>query len=764
MRIDSEGKSHEISGIPDRLTSATETSISFAVLLDYDNHVSPSETGESSLYAYLPMNEHRFKFPFYINADFIPKSDREGIQSDNPWNHFLFYTIGKNIVMMVAKLASINEPKYLDLLLSNEFVSNSQDTAALIDSFNRGYTTTLHQIPFIINDEGTAAKTSDIILDLSGLSSEISPKSFYTLLGTDKHLPHNALDSDILSKDIFKIQKFTTKAVVDSLASNIDGLNNWIEQTSKEEREKFFSWIATTDEASPLMPKIKLFTFGGDWKSLDEIQGNKSYVVLSETTNPIKDVLVEMGFICSDDIIENHLLADLITQSDDKDLFDEINNRNVQSLNFEHRLLLFQQASRFKGIGPSTLQSWKIFQNQDNCFMPLSLLCAYSENLPSWLSKYTLKQNEYRDDLSEHLIPNDKNTIYTSIVVPNIDELLSIVGISKIYSEFSGSWSSQLTTKLFGRVPNEELVSVVEQSDDFTKEAFVKTLQELPLYSTRAYADDLFEYRVIRLAIGSATSVEHIRRIATIDGMNLSEYTVKDELTLSYGDRKLTFLLSKILPSYTTSSVLSSVSREFSTIVGHDKVFEQREADPSDIRNKLYYELSGSSKLTTAYQYCFLMVYRRSKGYSVFDNLLKSCIRINDEQTFIQLLDLALEMKLGDVLKSFISNGGVAYPFNKLVDTYFNSDEYTLVEEQTPSFVKNWANNDDKKHFLIELGLHDDQSKEIIRRKSFKEKKLENIWNITDISIIRPFLKWVISSFELPIINANQVNILYVVV
>ena len=51
------------------------------------------------------MNEHRFKFPFYLNADFIPKSDREGIQSDNPWNFFLFYMIGKQIVSMVSNYA-----------------------------------------------------------------------------------------------------------------------------------------------------------------------------------------------------------------------------------------------------------------------------------------------------------------------------------------------------------------------------------------------------------------------------------------------------------------------------------------------------------------------------------------------------------------------------------------------------------------------------------------------------------------------------------
>ena len=89
------------------------------------------------------MNEHRFKFPFYVNADFIPKSDREGVQSDNPWNYFLFYSIGKSIVKMVESIASVDEPEYLKLLPIREFVSTSQDTSMLVDSFNKGYKETL---------------------------------------------------------------------------------------------------------------------------------------------------------------------------------------------------------------------------------------------------------------------------------------------------------------------------------------------------------------------------------------------------------------------------------------------------------------------------------------------------------------------------------------------------------------------------------------------------------------------------------------------
>ena len=61
---------------------------------------------------------------------------------------------------------------------------------------------------------------------------------------------------------------------------------------------------------------------------------------------------------------------------------------------------------------------------------------------------------------------------------------------------------------------------------------------------------------------------------------------------------------------------------------------------------------------------------------------------------------------------------------------------------------------------MIQLGLHDNESKEIQRRKSFKEDKLENVWNLNDTNIIRSFFNWVANSFLLPIESENQVSIL----
>ena len=145
------------------------------------------------------------------------------------------------------------------------------------------------------------------------------------------------------------------------------------------------------------------------------------------------------------------------------------------------------------------------------------------------------------------------------------------------------------------------------------------------------------------------------------------------------------------------------------------KIFAQRKVNPTDVRNQLYKELSASTQLITAEQFCFLVVYRRSYGYKDFDITLKSCIRANNQDLFIKILEKGMSLDIADMLSPVIAKKGVQYPFARLIGTYFDSNEFTLPIEQVPPFIGSWANTPEKKQFLIQLGLHDNESKEIQR-------------------------------------------------
>jgi hypothetical protein len=760
VRVDETGNElSEVSGIPDRIASTTDTTVSFAILLDSEGHIKPLDNDNLSLYAYLPMNEHRFKFPFYINADFIPKSDREGIQSDNPWNHFIFYIIGRNIVSMVASVASIEEPEYLNLLLSKVFKSDSQDTVALVDAFNRGYSEALAKEKFILNDLGNLVGTDEIIYDESGLSEMIGPDAFYELINTKKRLVNKKLNAKVLSKEIFCIEKVTVDGLYKYFAEDSESLNIWIKSTDETSRQSFYAWIEKEEKTHDLISMIPIMMFGTEWKKIGEIKVDIKYLFLTEKILPIKDVLTKLGFNISNTKIENHPLCNHIQSQDEKEIFDKIQQCSITTLSFQERLLLYKSSLAFKEVGHETLKKWIIFKNQLGNFMPISCMFGYKANIPEWLHPYMINQSECDTYILTELI--QPNRIFEDLITSQIDNLLQGTNIKEIYHYFKNNWTPGFTKTLFGKksIGTLDLLSIVEQSD-VNKSEYLRTIKALPLASSKTYNEQSFEYRWIRLAVANQLDVDYARSIITIDGNVLTKYTTRDELSVSLGNVICNFSLSKIVPSYSSASVLSQILTNFRNISGYEAIFAQNAALTSTVNNQLYDELYKSKKITSAEQFCFLIAYRKSSNYSSFESRFTPYIKIMEVDLFIRVLERAMQLGIGgDIIGGFIKSGGT-YPFQKLRDTYIDCNDYTLENERTPLFVSNWANTPERKKFLIQMGVHDEQSKEIIRRKSFKEGRSENIWNITDGNIIRPFIMWVSKNFSLPITDNNRVTIL----
>ena len=704
------------------------------------------------------MKEFGFKFPFYVNADFIPKSDREAVQSDNPWNHFIFYTIGKLIVSMVGKIASTDEPEYLNLLPVNEFQSSSLDTAALVDAFNRGYKEALASEKYIINDIKELVKSKDVIFDSSGLAKAIGPKAFYELTATTKHLVHPAINSESLSKDIFNVEVCTIDSALAIINSSKDTINKWIKSTTNDLRIKFFEWIKRSENTQLLIPTIPAFMFGNEWKCLDEISIDKKMLILTEKLIPIKDILFKLGFQISSQTIENHPFYSLIPEQEEKLIFDKILQSELFLLSSEDKLKLFITCSHFSEIGFETLRKWKIFKNQNGEYASLGKMFSYRPNCSTWLYSFMLSKEDCNIALEKYWV---KDSDIFNLVEQNIDALLAVTSITTIYNEFSGRWKGDFTKSLFNKIGLNELLPIVEQSDDNVKLDFIKYTKAINLYSSNLYGANTVEYRWLQLATLNKESIGHAKNVISIDGRRLSDYTIKDEISMDFDGMRYSFSLSKLVPSYTLASTLSSVVDQFSSISNYDKIFAQNEADITDVMHMLSNHLKSGNTFITAEQFCFLIAYYRKSGRNNFDSSIKPYIRLNNETVFLDILEKAMSMNIGKTLGVFISNGGINYPFEKLVNTYFDCDEYTLENERTPEFIKRWADSKEKRQFLKDIGLHDNQSNEMQRRKSFKDNKNENIWNINDAKVIQAFFNWVAVSFALPIVNECQVRILH---
>ncbi|RRD78288.1 S1 RNA-binding domain-containing protein [Tannerella forsythia] len=762
VRTDSEGNIvGEVTGIPDRIASTIDTTLSFAIKRDEYGHIQPLGSDTLSLYAYLPMNEHRFKFPFFINADFIPKSDREGIQSDNPWNHFVFYTIGNAIVRMVASYASFDEPEYLNLLPTKFFQSSSHDTAALVDAFNRGYDTALKTERFIVNDVNDIVSASEIIYDDSGLSEIIGNPAFYTLLNTNKHLPHRLLKSNCLARALFQIDKFDVDSICKILSSDVDSLSQWLITCTDDIRNGFYQWLASNEAAHSLVYRIPTFLFGTNWRSISQISLDNKEIILTDKILPMVDVLCKLGFCISENQLNEHPLSSFLNTQDEKDIFKKIQECSISNLSYNDRLTLFENCLEFDGVGKEMLKKWAIFKNQNGDYTPLGQMSVNNENCPIWLYPFTLNKSEYNQMLSAYLIPS--SDVYSSVVELNIETITESVDLLEVYIHFRGEWNNSFTETLFRKsnISKQSLLTIVEQSDNRTKANYVHTIKDISLISSEQYPETSFTYRLIKLAAQDDSTITYVRSIITIDEKKLSDYTLKDEFTLEINDKRVGFSLSQLLPSLSSTSALSSIVSNFTSIHRCDEIFAQTEVSPKYVYDQLNKLLKESSSLISEDQFCFLMVYHKSLGYSIFANSLRPHIRVNDESLFVRILDNCFRRGLGEILGSFVRDGGVLYPFPNLIGSYFDSEEYTLNSERTPNKILTWANSNEKKQFLIQIGLHDNQSKEIIRRKSFKDKKFESIWGITNPSIINSFMNWVAASFYLPIQDENQVKVLY---
>ena len=759
VKVDAQGvELSEVPEIPDRITSAVDTSISLAILLDDNGRIQMIDKNELSFYAFLPMNEHRFKFPFFINADFIPKSDREGVQSDNPWNYFLFYHIGRAIVSMVAENASADEKEYLNLLPVRELETSSQDTSLLADAFNRGYSEALASSKFILNDQSTVVGSCEIVMDESKLAEYIGYDGYYNIVGTKKRLPNAAIESKVLSNAIFGIERTTVASVVETIKNNPDRILSWIKSTTDVKRQRFYNWLTKDRTSLPLTTTVPSLKFGDAWLSYETAIKKEKCILTTNKLAPIKGLLAKLGFTCSETILDDHPLKDYLKKQVEKTVFEAIVSSDISILSFPERLSLFKCANKLEGVGVETIGKWPLFKNAFDQYTPLSKMFAFNSSCPEWLKGYMIHSEESHEYLLTKLVAD--NSVYSSIIEPFIDEILTKIDVLTLYRRFSQSWRQAFTANLITKgIPG--ILAVVEQSDLKTKETFVKNQTSFALSSHAHYDIDSIGYRTIKIAVEAGTeAINHIRSITSIDGVKMLDVTLKDEFSVVFLNKKYPFSLSKVLPTYSSSSNLSIVANKFATISGYEKVFAQNEADSLSVWKQLFIYLSRSrGTVLNSEQFCFMMMYRRSQGCSSFDGQTSQLIVLNDA-AFKDVLDRCLSGDMGDVLGLFLKDSYIKYPCGRVVGKFIDSDDYTLQSERVPTVITSWADTKEKKDFLSKLGIHDSDSQEILRRASFKKNLSESIWNITDKSIINAFLTWVKESFVLPIVADNQVKIL----
>ena len=426
----------KIPSIPSRISDSSATQLSYAFALDSNNKYIPIKA-RHTMYAYLPMVETRFPFPIYINADFILKSNRQGIQNDNVWNHFLMYHIGRSYVSWIANAASKQQPYYLSLLLNAYYDISDKDMAELATFFNKGYKEALEIDDFILNDKEQLVKQTEIAIDLTEISKIIGGDLFCELVGlNDRRLPHPNLDCSILESPIFT-GIYHVNSVNESLKlKDIKYIRNWISLADETQLAKAYEWIKKHGDEE-LIKGLPIFTFNGKYRSISEIEGAPQFLFLDSSLLGIKDILKKIGFVCSDNAIQSHALyesslKDKILKGVLSQSISAIISRsqsNEDKLTSEDKVILYQAISSKCSSDKlkTALSTWKLFRNSDNQPCQLSIMMPSGNNIYEnrLFSSYIINESDYQlmpDDVRRMLMSRDK--IYTSYIISNWNSLI----------------------------------------------------------------------------------------------------------------------------------------------------------------------------------------------------------------------------------------------------------------------------------------------------------------------------------------------------
>ena len=272
-------------------------------MLDENGHAIPIPDKTPSLYAYLPMEDRRYLFPFYINADFELSSNRQNAKQVSVWNEFLFYNIGKSIVSWVSTLASKAHPSYLSLLpkelLTEELEESKVDKLA--KQFNRGYTESLVTTPFILNDKNEVVCQSDIIIDESGFADIIGASDFCDLYRLNKRLINSEINIEPLKiSNIFSgIEHLQTSNVVERILdkkNRISILRYWL-SISKELRFLMLNHIANMPgnrkNLDDQIADIPAFTSKERLYSFNKLLTSRNIILRTDTIKGIEEILLK---------------------------------------------------------------------------------------------------------------------------------------------------------------------------------------------------------------------------------------------------------------------------------------------------------------------------------------------------------------------------------------------------------------------------------------------------------------------------------------
>ncbi len=404
--VDDKLKEHDVSEVKFAYLRSDDK----AILKDYPN-----------LYKYFPLSEQKLGFNFILHCE-IFEIDKNRLKIEyNPKNEKLLEYFIESFSKTIEKIVECDISKYRDIFLAIYLSDDKPSNDTILRKF---YKSLKGLIKGHIPTKGDGFdKAENIVSNASNIDFElvdwgIEDKKWFYWNSTGHKKINEAKYREINS--IYTITEWNLNTCINHAV--VESFNNWFALLSADAQNNFLNELESSNlKDVSKISQLKLFKFSDNKfysssetevkiKEEDSEVKLKTLVFHSTKSFAIKSELEKLGLVTSKIDIEKvypKLFNALGLNLKRTNLFNEVRTKSKDiELDSKERKNIFQAFPE--------LTSEEYFKNGFNKIQKLNNLLKPNKDYPSWLSKYSILDSEYHEELDTYLVKND-NELFSFI-------------------------------------------------------------------------------------------------------------------------------------------------------------------------------------------------------------------------------------------------------------------------------------------------------------------------------------------------------------
>ena len=512
----------------------------------------------------------------------------------------------------------------------------------------------------------------------------------------------------------------------------------WLSEAPLEELRVLTDWLSFQEKhnhkkIAEFVESLPIIKFEDVFMTKNVIESDSSRIIITNKIETIRPLLIRIGFICSENIEESPF-ASLMTHPKEIDLFNKIREKTINaSLTPNEKLELFNVLRQLCNDNRVLISQLLLFTNHNGVQCKLDTMTGYSKDLPYWMHYYSINEKENFQELQPYLV--QKEFVFQSIVKKNIIHIADNVALKDVYLWYKDLWTLEFTKWLINKYGTTiSVLDMVELQDVESKKYFLQQLGRIELNIKEIYTSTSLIYRWLSLAfqVLSDTELRLFSSKIWIGEKVLSSFTISDDVSFNYHEGKTIHLpLTKLLPTYTDSGIIEKIKTTLSAL-NVDSLNRLLSLEPMSVQ-EVCRKINNIKEYSPYTYLLYIYITRKARNNFNFGVYVPNVDLTLQSETWIEeLLSILYEQRIELYPDCF------GYRLSPYFNSYF-SNTYVNEDEKILPSIEKWADTDDKRSYLISLGVKTERTKLIQFRKALINNEpyndIENIKNSIDSTL-----------------------------